>query len=150
MSKKGTRNALILIDFAGPATELVEQARIFGKEMKFHLWFLHVASPDPSFVGYEVGPPSVRDQVADEYHQEHVKLQELADRLRADGLDATALLIQGPTTEKIIEQAKKLDVTLIMAGAHRRGSLYRTFVGSVTEELVLRLGRPVLLIPEKT
>ena len=51
-----------------------------------HVWLVHVAPPDPDFVGYGTGPEGVRSQVAVEHHERHLKVQDLAERLRSKGV----------------------------------------------------------------
>jgi hypothetical protein len=61
------------------------------------LYILHAAEPEPDFVGYDAGPEVVRTQVAQESRREHRSVQALAEKLRNNDIDATALLVRGPT-----------------------------------------------------
>jgi nucleotide-binding universal stress UspA family protein len=140
---------LAAVDFS-PVTErvleaLVSIAATFPAEVRL----IHVAPPDPAFVGYEAGPKIVRGQVAAELHAQHQQLQALADRLRAEGVDATALMLQGPTASTVIAEADRLEAGLIVLGSHGRGAVYRMLVGSVAEGIVRASNVPVLLVPAK-
>jgi hypothetical protein len=80
------------------------------------VWLIHVAAPDPAFIGYEAGPEGVRNQVAVEHRKLHQELQSLAERLRSADVKTTALLLQGPTVGTIITEAGRLSDSLIGAG----------------------------------
>jgi nucleotide-binding universal stress UspA family protein len=111
------------------------------------VWLVNVAPPDPDFVGYEAGPQVVRGQVAAEHHARHQELQQMADRLRADGVEVTALLLQGSTVATIISEAERLEADLLVVGSHGRGAVHNMLVGSVAEGVVRASKVPVLLVP---
>jgi nucleotide-binding universal stress UspA family protein len=108
---------------------------------------MHVADPEPTFVGYDVGPQYERDAVAEKFRREHAEIQAIADNMRAQGLDTTALLVQGTIIETILREAAKLDVDIIIAGSHGKGAVHRLLVGSVSEGLLQHTDRPILIIP---
>lgn len=108
---------------------------------------MHVAEPDPAFVGYEAGPQVVREQVAREYRDEHRALQAHADTLRAEGFDTTALLMQGPTAKTILAEAERLGVDLIVMGTHGHGAMFDLVVGGVSDAVLRHSVVPVLLVP---
>ncbi len=142
-------NILAAVDFS-PVTEQVLQtleqvAATFAAQM----WLVHVAPPDPDFVGYETGPDVVRSQVAAEHRERHLQLQRLADRLRSAGVETTALLLQGPTIETVIAEAGRLSASLIVLGSHGHGAVYDLLVGSVSEGIVRAAKVPVLLVPAR-
>ena len=61
------KNILVTVNFEEKETNLliakaVELAEKFGSK----IWLIHIAAPDPEFVGYEVGPQYIRDHRADE------------------------------------------------------------------------------------
>lgn len=140
-------NILAAVDFS-PVTVAVLGAinRVAGLT-PVKVYLVHVAPPEPGFVGYGVGPDSVRDQVAAELRGHHQQLQDLADQLREGGIEATALLVQGPTVATLIEHAEKLEAGLVVLGSHGHGAVYDLLVGSVTEGVVRRSRVPVLLVP---
>lgn len=144
------KNILVPLDLGPAHMSVLEQAAALARPLGTELWLLHVAAPDPDFVGYEAGPPHVRDQVASDLRHEHVTLQELRDRLVADGLTVEALLVQGPTAETILDEAARLGCDLIVMGTHGRRGLAKAVMGSVSDQ-VLRANRfPVLLVPTPT
>lgn len=137
---------MIAVDL-GPATAAVvaagrELARVLGA----HAWLIFVAEPDPAFVGLEAGPASVRTQLARHFHEEHLALQALAQSLREDGLEATALLVQGQAGAKIPAEAAHLKARYLVLGAHCR-SAATLFSGNVLDQVVRRAPCPVLVVP---
>jgi nucleotide-binding universal stress UspA family protein len=108
---------------------------------------LHVAEPDPAFVGYQAGSDGVRAQVAHEYREQHRDLQRHADALRAEGIGASALLIQGPTARTILDQAERLPADLVVMATHGHGAVFDLVVGSVSQAVLRGAHVPVLLVP---
>ena len=138
---------LVAVDFSSVTDRVMDIARDLATRTASHVYVLHVAEPEPDFVGYDVGPDVVRDQVAEEYHREHRQVQRLADSLRSSDVGATALLIQGSIVETIIREADRLDADLVVVGSHGHGAVFDLLVGSISEGLVRRSSRPVLVVP---
>ena len=123
-------NILAAIDFSERSPAVYECAATLARALGGHLWLIHVAAPDPDFVGYEVGPQSVRDEVAGEMRAEHRQLQVEAQRLREGGLEVTALCPQGPTVETLVREVAKLGADWLVAGSHGHGFLHGVLMGS--------------------
>ena len=135
------------VDFSDASLVVVEWAARLALALRAELTLVHVAEPDPDFVGYDAGPQAVRDAVAHAFRGEHRRIQELADGLRERGVAAKALLVQGPTVETLVAEARRERADFIVMGSHGRGALAKVLVGSVSEG-VLRAGCcPVLLVP---
>ncbi len=142
-------NILAAVDFSPVTEQVLQILEQIAKLPAAHVWLMHVAPPDPDFVGYETGPGVVRSQVAAEHHDRHLKLQGLAERLRSAGVETTALLLQGPTVETIVAEAGRLSAGLIVLGSHGHGRIYDLVVGSVAEGIVRASTVPTLLVPGK-
>ena len=140
---------LVPIDFSEVSKEVLQQAAAHAKAFSAELTLVHVAAPDPDFVGYEVGPKHVRENRADELRGEHRELQAAADALREQGIEAKALLIQGPTVEMVLKEAKKLGADAIILGSHGHGAVRRLLLGSVSEGVLRGAECPVLVIPDR-
>lgn len=140
---------LVPIDFSPVSARVLAQAAVLAQSRGATLWLLHVAAPDPAFVGYAAGSDSVRDQVAHEYREEHRQLQAHAVELRNAGVDATALLIQGATAEVILAEAARLAADWIVMATHGHGALFDLLVGSVSHAVLRGSRIPVLMVPAK-
>jgi nucleotide-binding universal stress UspA family protein len=141
------KNILVTLDFKENEQRLLDKAAQLAKPFNSKLWLLHIAAPDPDFVTYDVGPQYIRDSRASELREEHKKLQNYAEELKKDGIDAEGLLVQGATIEMILAESKKLAIDLIVSGHTEHGFFYNAFVGSVSAELIKQSKIPVLTVP---
>ncbi len=140
-------NILIPLDLKTETGNVLERATELGRALGAKLWVLHVAAPDPDFVGYEAGPQYIRDVRAGTLREEHGELQRIADELTAQGIAAQPLLVKGPTAETILDEAERLKADIIVMGTHGRRGLAKAFMGSTCDD-VLRANRfPVLVVP---
>lgn len=126
-----------LLDFAG------EMASAYGAT----LYILHIARPNPEFVGYDVGPEYIRLDAAREYRDDHRWIQNLAKQLGKRNIDARALLIQGYVAEEILREADDIDADLIMCGSNEGGFFTNLFAGNTAVELSKQSKRPLLIYP---
>ena len=135
------------IDFSDVTGAVVQSAAGIAKAFQASLYLLHVAPADPYFIGYEPGPQTVRDSVAQKIRKEQHQLQELESEMKGKGLDVHALLVQGATTGKILQEAKRLQAEMIVIGSHGHGALQKLLVGSVAEGILRKAPCPVLIVP---
>ena len=140
---------LVPLDLSSATDRVLAAATAVARDTGAGVWLLHVAEPDPAFVGYEAGSAAVRDQVAHEYRDEHRRLQEHAKQLRDAGIDTTPLLIRGPTAETILHEAAHLEVDLIVMATHGRGAVFDILVGSVSHAVLRQSRIPVLMVPAR-
>jgi nucleotide-binding universal stress UspA family protein len=138
---------LVALDLTDSNQFILDQVKKLTAGTTPQLWFLHVAEPEPDFLSYDTGPQTVRDSLAQRFHQEHRQIQQIAQEFRENGLNATALLIQCGTAATILAEAEKLAVDLIIIGSHRRGLLQRLILGSTSAEVVNQAKVPVLVVP---
>lgn len=141
------KNILVSVDFDIETTLLIDKAHELAKAFDSKIWIIHIADPDPGFIGYQVGPQYIRDSRAHELREEHRQLQEYAKELTKKNIDAEGLLIQGATIEMIIMESKKLNIDLIITGHHKHNFLYNAFVGSVSRGIIELSKIPILIIP---
>jgi nucleotide-binding universal stress UspA family protein len=141
------KNIMVSLDFDDKEERLVSKALEFGKAFKAKIWLVHIAAPEPDFVGYDIGPQYIRDCRAEELRDEHRSLQKFADNLKNEGVDADGILVQGATLKMIKKETKKLEIDMIIAGYNKRNFLYDTFVGSVSKGIIQAATLPVLLVP---
>ncbi len=139
-------NLIVAIDFVENNELLVNIAVQIAKKFQSKIWILHIAAPDPFFVGYGVGPQSERKFRADKLRDEHRIIQEISETIKKKGIDSEALLISGPTVETIIDHSKKLKADLIIIGFHKSGFL-STIFGDTTIEVLKKTKIPLLSIP---
>lgn len=141
------KNILVAIDFSSISNKLIEVATPIAEKFGAKIWLVHIATPDPEFVGYNIGPQYIRDSKAEVLRMEHRELQLMAKNLKDRHQEVEALLIQGPTSETIVEEAKKLKADLVVLGAEDHGKIFKTIFGSVWEEVLKKTHVPVLVVP---
>jgi nucleotide-binding universal stress UspA family protein len=78
-------------------------------------------------------------------------LDEMVRRLAPTGLTVQAQVLQGDVAETLWHHAGNVSADLVVMATHGRGPLGRFWLGSVADELIRHLHRPVLLVrPEET
>ena len=141
------KNILVSIDFNNNEKVLIDQAIAIAQAFNAKIWLLHVAAPEPEFLGFGVGPQYILDTRADELRKEHRMMSDYTDLVRIDHKECEGLLISGATIEMILKEAKKLNIDLIITGHHDHSFLYKAFFGSVTAGVVKKTNIPVLVVP---
>ena len=141
---------LAALDLDRTISDVLREARLWTRRLGAELFLIHVADPDPDFIGYGAGPESVRLAVAHKFTRAHQRIEALATDLRKEGFVATtALLIQGATAETILREADRLGADVILMGTRARGALRALLLGSVSKAVVADSTRPVLLVPPR-
>ncbi len=144
------KSILAAVDLSPVTQEVLRVAAAQARSHAATLWVVHVAAPDPDLVGFEPGPQHIRDHRAQELRDEHLELQELAAGLSLSGIDARALLVQGPTVATILEEADRLLADLVVLGTHGHGALHRLFAGSVCQQVLAAIKVPLLIVPSSS
>lgn len=138
---------LVPLDLSSATERVLATAIKLSRAMHANVFLLHVAAPEPDFVGYGAGSPAVRDQVAHEHREEHRQLQAHAQALRDLGVDCTALLIQGQTADAILKEAERLGADLILMATHGHGAMFDLLVGSISQAVLRHSRAPVVMVP---
>jgi nucleotide-binding universal stress UspA family protein len=138
---------IVAVDLSPATTKVMAKAKELATALSASVWVVHIAKPEPDFVGMDVGPQNERDAMAKEFHQKHEQVQALAEDLRSASLDATALLVQGPTVDTLIKEITKLEANMVVIGSHGKGMLGKLLVGSVSEGVLRQATCPVIIIP---
>lgn len=142
-----TKNILALLDFSAVTEKVVTRAGDLALFYEAKCWLIHVATPDPEFVGYKVGPQYIRDHRAGVLAEEHHKMQGYKAQLLQKGIDCETLLVQGQINATIEAEIKKLDIQMVVLGSHGRSRIHNLFVGSVCEFMLRNATVPLMVIP---
>ncbi len=135
------------IDFSPDAEKVMKYAIAQAEAFDATLYIIHVVAPSPDFVGYDVGPSVVRDQIAEHYVEQHKDLQKMRFAAEGLGIRVKALLLQGPTVKVLLSQVEKLESSLLVVGSHGTRGIRELILGSTTAGLIRAVGVPVLLVP---
>ena len=138
---------LVCIDLSDSTEVILKTIKKLCRPLNAKVWLLHNAMPEPETIEFKVDPIEARYSLAPKFHHQHRQIQELADQLRESGVEATALLVHGKTVDTILTEASDLDIDLIVVGSHGHGAMYQLLVGSISEGILQKSSRPVLVVP---
>ncbi|MCD6212539.1 MAG: universal stress protein [Sulfurovum sp.] len=138
---------LIAIDFSESMKKIIESIKPCIHDENDQVILLHVAEPDPDFVGYEVDTEQMRDIEAGRYHKEKCDLEAIKEDFKKEGINSKALLIQGAIVETILKEAEKLAVDMIILGSHDKNFMQRALLGSSSTGIMHKSTLPVLIVP---
>lgn len=141
------KNIMVAVDFNDSVGDLLGFAESLALKYESKIWLVHVAEPDPDFVGMVTGPQYIRDMKAEDLREEHKTLQSLREAFLDEEIESEALTIQGSTVDAVLDEAEKLQIDLIVVGTHKHGFLYNLLAESVSVELLKKINIPMLSIP---
>jgi nucleotide-binding universal stress UspA family protein len=147
---------LVAIDLKTGTDRLLAEAQRYAKALDAIVDIIHVAPPDPDFVGYikskrpedqtETDPE--RKPTAKALRVEHQQIQVLGATLRANGIRLDrALTVQGPTLPTILDEARKLRADLLIIGSHHHGAIYRFWHGDTAADASKHTPCALLVVP---
>jgi nucleotide-binding universal stress UspA family protein len=147
---------VVAIDLNAGTNRLLAEAQRYGLALNAVVDIIHVAPPDPDFVGYmKSGDPAektqdnlIRDSQAKALRHEHQQTQDLAAALRAKGVRVErALTVQGPTLTTILDETRKLGADLLVLGSHHHSALHRLWFGDIAVDATKQAPCSLLVIP---
>jgi nucleotide-binding universal stress UspA family protein len=141
------KTILAAVDFSDITPKVLDAAKQLARA-KSKVYILHVAAPEPDFIGYGVGPQYIRDDRANELREEHALLAEYSHVFKEARIDAEALLVQGPTVETILNEVVKLNADVLVLGKRGHSKLYEVVLGSVCRDVLQQVKIMTLVVPE--
>lgn len=141
------KRVLAAVDFSDVTEGVIQRALEMVRTFGGSLCVVHAEPPEPAFLGYDAGPQTVRNDVASEIKRDRRELDELCDRVRAQGVDVHGVQLQGPTVDKILLEADRFQAELIVIGTHEHGLFHHLIFGSVRDSLLAQAPCPILIVP---
>lgn len=144
------KNLLVPIDFSDVTHHVVAAAEQMARAFGAKVWLMHCVGDYPVFAAIGEVPIVLPEQdvsLPGRFPDEYRQLSKLTSTLRDKGIDAESLFVAGLPTVEILTAAERLQVDLIIMGSHGHGALYELVVGTVTEGVLHRTGRPALIVP---
>jgi len=74
------------------------------------------------------------------------KADKIAGKLAASGIKATVKIEKGIPFREIIRAEEEDDISLIVIGSHGMSNVQEMLLGSVSEQVVRKAGKPVLVV----
>ncbi len=138
-------NRLLIATDGSPAADAAVQAGVqLAAEQLAGVVFLHVTKEvdviAPSFGPIIVNPVEQGNPEDDE------TLAAAAEVARTHGVPFELKLVAGFDHETILATADAIDAELIVLGSNRHGALGTAFLGSVSQEVLKRARRPVVVV----
>lgn len=147
------KNLLVPVDFSDVTDRVVASAEQMARAFGTKVWLMHCVGEYPAFAAMGEIPaflPTPETALPETYPDQYRKLAELTSSLRGRGVDAESLFVGGMAVEQILEVAEQHQIDLVVMGSHGHGAWYELLVGTVTEGVLHRIGRPVLVVPSDT
>jgi nucleotide-binding universal stress UspA family protein len=94
----------------------------------------------------EAGGDLLTQAEKEEETEARLYLDKLSSKLRAEGIAATTIIINGRAADMIMDYATKHQTDLIIMTTHGRSGMSRWFFGSVADKIVRQSSIPVLII----
>ena len=144
-SPERVRSIVVPLDGSPAAEQAIPAAVAIARaaRAKLRLVLVHRLPPAPN------DPQTAKLYVSVELavrKSERDYLRATARRLKQAGVQATALLLEGPAGPTLLRWIGTCDAELVVMTTHGRGALGRAVYGSVADQLVRSLDLPVLLI----
>jgi len=137
---------LAAIDFSPVTDTVLKELAEFARPNE-NITLIHIAEPDPDFVGFDVGPDVLKTQIENENQRSKKRLDLLAKDLSKKGLQVKTMQPQGIIAAEILSAADKVNARIIVLGSHGHSALFDLLVGSVAESVINQSTKPVLLVP---
>jgi nucleotide-binding universal stress UspA family protein len=138
----------ILVPLDG--SELSEAALAYAQDLahcyEARLYLLRVMQPVNSPTVYITANNVIRDAKLEALNFAHGRLENLANKIRAEGIDVVANIFRGFPYVEILRYVDKNKIDLIVVTAHGFSAITHRLFGSVVDKVLLRTSIPVLLV----
>lgn len=141
LAEKGFQRVLVPVDFSNNAEAALKYGRELAATWNAELDVIHVLE---------------RPQYSDMQYPEPIKVADLRayaeDRMQAliqtidPGIKLRSTIVAGYTADEIINEADRLDGTLVVMPSHGLRGMERMLLGSVTERVLRRAQSPVMVL----
>lgn len=139
---------LVPIDFSDFNREVIKKAIDYAKMSKGEIYLIHVASIDLGVIVSDTGFTYLPELENTVLNEEAEQLTELKEWIESENVACQTIIKQGIPSDIILEEAKSLNVDIIIIGSLGHNSLYDIFIGSVAKDVIKHSTVPVLVIPK--
>lgn len=142
------RTILCPVDFSPPSQHAFQYAMSLARQYDASLHLLHAVPP----VTHEAVDPGSLTRNGILTHEEEMErqLQIRLAVLRHEGLRATGAVLKGKVEDVLKREAQRPRIDLVVMGTHGYRGIKRWMLGSVTEQLLRHLDKPLLIITSKS
>lgn len=142
------KRILVPIDFSDNSTTALNIAKRTAVRIDASLTIMHAYQ---KFVPVATVPEALTSiSVFKEMEKDLKKqLSDTVETLRAEGLIADELWVEGSTTESILKTSKSLNADLIVLGRTGKGGFLDKLIGTSATKVAMDAECPVLIVPPK-
>lgn len=143
------KTILVPLDFSDVTPRVVETAKSLARDLERRVALLHVISPPVVMTAYGMTEEQVPETLDREEEQARKEMQACRQRLEAEGIESSVLIVRGPPVDAIVLAAREQESDLLVMGSHGHGAFYEFIVGSTTRGVLKKFPGPVVLVPSK-
>ena len=141
------KKILVPLDGSKRAEAILPHVEEMAQLYEAKVIFVRVLEPIPFVSGPEGMPITLRQQELELRRKDAEQyLKARQGQFREKGIEAKAVVFQGPVVEAIADAAEREDVDLIAIASHGRSGLSQCFYGSVASGVLNRADRPLLVV----
>ena len=143
------RKILYPTDFSDVSKNAIEYIRQLKDSGVEELLVLHVIDERGLHYSYlyvldeYIGDEGLKEKLKDEATKE---LDEIKNKLRDCGFKITSKIEFGVPLKEILKAEQKEDISMIIIGSHGKSNVEEMLLGSVSEKVVRKCKKPVLVV----
>jgi len=141
------KKILTAIDFTEDIELVLDYTKKIAKAFEAKVRLIHSESVETFITSFEPDQIPTFELIEAQKKVISKKLDELKEKIESAGIETTAVLMEGPTVDSILEEAEKFKAELIILGSHKHGKFYHIIAGSIHDSIVSHSNIPVLIIP---
>ena len=132
-------------------SDVSQKALAFIKQLKDsgtkEVLVLHVIDTRATDVLYQhMANSDVQKLLKNQHDTTRQSLMQFENELKQAGLSVTTRTIQGIPIQEILKTEKEADISAIVIGSHGTSNLKEMFMGSVSEKVIRKCSKPVLVV----
>ena len=128
-------------DVAVKALDYIKQLKEAGTE---EVILLHVIDQRSIDVLNEFARTGSTEKGLEDYSKKEIT--DLSEKIRSWGLRPTTRIVQGLPLPEILNASEEDGISLIVIGSHGKSNIAEMLMGSVSEKVVRKSKRPVLVV----
>lgn len=143
-----SQKLLVPIDFSDFNRKVIAKAISHAKLVGGEIYLIHVATLDIGVIISETGFTYLPELEETALNEEAEQMKALKAEIESQGITCQTIIKQGIPAEIIVQEAKDLEVDLIVIGSLGHNTLYKMFIGSVASEVIKHSSVPLLVVPK--
>ncbi|MCF7858828.1 MAG: universal stress protein [Candidatus Cloacimonetes bacterium] len=144
---------LVAIDLSDESEIVLKYASRFASQFKAQLCVVHcesieqyMAVAEDDTMG-EFNGVMLPEVIRNRKKALKNRLNQIKLNLQKKNLKVKSVLLEGPTVDNILEEAKAFKADLIIVGSHKHGKFYHLLFGSTHDAIIKHSNFPVLVVP---